>query len=77
MLAAFFLFIAIIIVNFTISVGIAGVVLAILNTNAAIHVVLSAIFLAQDISSWQIGAVIVTIIGACIVSLGDLVFKSK
>ena len=73
-LAAVFLFIAIILANYTISIGIAGVVLAILNTNAAIHVVLSSLFLSQDISSWQIAAVVVTIVGACMVSLGDIIF---
>ena len=52
MLAALFLFTAIIIANYTISIGIVGVVLAIFNSNAAIHVLLSSIFLAQDITSW-------------------------
>ena len=45
MLATFFLYTAIIMANYTISIGIAGVVLSILNSNAALHVVLSAIFL--------------------------------
>ena len=50
MVAAVFAYTGIVIGNFTISIGISGVVVAIYNANAFIHVLLSAIFLKQEIS---------------------------
>ena len=77
LLAAIFLYAGIIIANFALSIGVAAVCLAILNSNAALHVILSAIFLHQDITGWQIVGVIFTIVGATIVSLGDIIFSKK
>lgn len=48
--AAVFGYTGIVLSNFTISIGISGVVVAIYNANAFIHVLLSAIFLKQEIS---------------------------
>lgn len=48
--AACFAFSAIIMANYAISIGIAGVVLSIFNANASIHVILSAVFLSQSIT---------------------------
>ena len=49
-LAACFAFSGIVIANFACSIGIAGIVLSIFNANAAIHVVMSAVFLNQKMS---------------------------
>lgn len=51
MVAACFAFSAIVMANYAISIGIAGVVLSIFNANASIHVILSAIFLSQEITN--------------------------
>ena len=50
MVAAVFAYTGIVVGNFSISIGISGVVVAIYNANAFIHVLLSAIFLKQEIS---------------------------
>jgi len=71
-IAAFFAFTGIIIANYAISQGVAGVVLAIFNANASIHVVLSAVFLKQAITIQQGLGVVLCLLGACLVSLGDL-----
>jgi drug/metabolite transporter (DMT)-like permease len=71
LVAALFAYAGIVVGNYTICVGISGVVVAIYNANAFIHVSLSAIFLKQEISKVQLIGVFVLLIGAVFISLGD------
>ena len=66
-------FTSLVIFNFAISIGVAGVTIAIFDLNAIIHVLLSSFLLHQIISNWQIAAVAIAFVGACLVSMGDIV----
>ena len=65
-------FSALVILNYAISIGLAGVAVSIFNLNAVVHVVLSSIFLHQIISNWQIAGVAIAVVGACMLSMGDI-----
>ena len=75
MLAAWFGFTALVLVNYAIAKGLAGVAISIFNTNATIQIVLSSVFLHQAISSGQITGVVLSLFGVCILTLGDTIFK--
>ena len=65
-------FSALVILNYAISIGLAGVTISIFNLNAVVHVLLSSLFLHQIISNWQIAGVAIAVVGACILSMGDM-----
>ena len=65
-------FSALVIFNYAISIGIAGVTIAIFDLNAIIHVILSSLLLHQILSYWQIGGVAIAFVGACLVSMGAM-----
>ena len=59
--------------NYCLEFGLAGVAISIINTSAAIQVALSSIFLHQLISTGQIIGIILALIGATILALGDMI----
>ena len=65
-------FSALVILNYAISIGLAGVTISIFNLNAVVHVLLSSIFLHQIISNAQIAGVAIAVVGACMLSMGDM-----
>ena len=65
-------FSSLVILNYAISIGLAGVTISIFNLNAVFHVFLSSIFLHQVISNWQIAGVAIALVGACTLSVGDM-----
>lgn len=68
-------FSALIMVNYSISIGIAGVAISIFNVNPCIHVLISSIFLRQVITTGQVAGVVLAIFGACILSVGDMIIE--
>ena len=68
-------FSSLVILNYAISIGLAGVTISIFNLNAVVHVFLSAIFLHQVISIGQIAGVAIALVGACMLSLGDMLIE--
>ena len=75
MVAALFAFAGIILANYTLAKGLSGVVCAIYNANAFVHVLLSAVFLGQPIPKVQLVALFLLLVGALCISLGDLIIK--
>lgn len=73
MVAAVFAYTGIVIGIFSVGIGIAGIVVAIYNSNAFIHVLLSAIFLDQGITKLQLVGVFILLLGALFISLGDTI----
>ena len=72
-IAACFAYAGIVTANYSVSVGVSGIVIAIYNANCFVHVLLSAIFLRQTITAIQILGVLVLIVGAFFISVGDMV----
>ena len=68
-------FSALVILNYAISIGLAGVTISIFNLNAVVHVLLSSIFLHQIISNLQIAGVVIAVVGACMLSMGDMLIE--
>ena len=71
MLAAVCAFSGIVIAYFAMSIGIAGVVLSLYNANVSVTVILSQIFLHQQITKPQILGVVICMLAAMSVSLDD------
>ena len=74
-------FIALVISNYSVADGIGGVAASIFSTNAMILVILSSIFLHQVISNGQIVGVLLCLVGASVIFMGDMLlekcFKGK
>lgn len=75
-LASLLNFTAMIMLNFAIASGVAGVAISIFNTNASIQCVLSSSFLKQIITKGQIAGVVLSLFGASILSIGDMIVSS-
>ena len=75
MVAGLLAFAALMCVNYAIAKGIAGVAISVFNTNASIQVILSSLFLRQAISFWQIVGVVLSLVGACILTIGDTIIE--
>ena len=74
-LSAVFNFSSLVIANFSIASGIAGVAISIFNTNASLQCVLSSVFLKQVITIGQIIGVVTSLLGACTLGVGDMIFN--
>ena len=72
-LSAVFNFSSLVIANYTIAKGIAGVAISIFNTNASLQCVLSSVFLKQIITAGQITGVVISVLGACTLGVGDMI----
>lgn len=75
MLAGAMAFSALILLNYAIAIGNAGVAVSIFNTNPSIQTILSSTFLKQIISNGQIVGVVISLLGACILSAGDMLIN--
>jgi len=73
MVAAVFAYSGIVMGIFSVGIGIAGIVCAIYNANAFIHVLLSAIFLDQSITKLQLVGVFILLLGAVFIAVGDTI----
>ena len=62
-------FASIVILNYAISIGLAGVSISLFNINSVIHILLASYFLKQIITYWQIAGVGIAFVGACILSV--------
>ncbi len=71
-IAGVFAFSSLVMLNYSISAGIAGVSISIFNINPCVHVLISSIFLRQLITPGQIAGVVLAMIGAGIMSIGDI-----
>ena len=65
-------FTALVISNYTVADGIGGVAASIFSTSAIILVILSSIFLDQVISNGQIAGVLLCLLGASVLFMGDM-----
>ena len=72
-LAGLCAYISFLLLNYCLEFGLAGVAISITNTSAAIQVALSSIFLHQLISTGQIIGIVLALIGATILALGDMI----
>lgn len=75
MVAGLLAFTALVMLNYAIAKGLAGVAISIFNTNPSIQVLLSSLFLGQVITPGQITGVVLSLAGACVLSMGDLVLE--
>ena len=57
--------------QYSISIGIAGIVSSIFNTNVAFFTALCFFFLNQALSTWQIIGIVITLLGAIFLSFND------
>ena len=69
--AGVFGFSSLVILNYAISIGLAGVSISIFNLNSVVHILLSSFFLKQSITYWQFGGVAVAFVGACLLLVGE------
>lgn len=60
--------------QYSISQGSAGIASAIFNTNSAFFTALCFFLLDQALSNWQITGIVITLLGACFMSINDEVF---
>ena len=67
--------IAVSLLQYSVSIGIAGIVSSIFNTNVAFFTALCFFFLNQPLSMWQVFGIAVTTLGAVFLSINDDVFK--
>ena len=73
MLAGLLAFTSLTVLNYAVSVGVAGVAISIFNCSAAIHVLISSIFLGQQITGGQVSGVVLALAGATLLTIGDMV----
>ena len=67
--------IAVNLLQYSVAIGTAGIASSIFNTNVAFFTALCFFFLGQALSSWQIGGIAITTVGAVFLSINDDVLK--
>ena len=73
-LAGICAFLSLTVLNYAVSIGVAGVAISIFNCSAAIHVIISSLFLGQFITGGQVLGVVLALVGATIMTVGDMVY---
>ena len=74
-LASLFLYTGLVLLNYSIGIGLVGVAVAIFNSSAVMHTVISYFALHQDITKGQIWGIILTFFGLCVLTMGELVLE--
>ena len=64
-----------VLISYSISVGLAGPVTAIVNTNAAYQTILGFLLASQSLDVYQISGLLLGFVGVCTISLFDNVVK--
>jgi len=76
LLASLSAFFSLVMVYYSIATGIAGVALSIFNSNAALQSLFSYFVLGQQITKGQTWGIVLALIGACTLSLGEQIQTS-
>jgi drug/metabolite transporter (DMT)-like permease len=61
----------VVLVNYSISIGVAGVCFSISNSNAALQALFTYLLFGQDLSLGQVFGIVVSLVGACILALNE------
>ena len=75
LLAGCLAFTSLVMVNYAIATGLAGVAISVFNTNPTIQVILSLVFLGQLVTPGQITGMVLALVGAVILSLGEMLLQ--
>ncbi len=70
------LYISLVLLNYSIGIGLVGVAVSIFNSNAAIHTAISYFALHQLITQGQVIGVVLSLAGVCVLTMGDLVIDA-
>lgn len=65
----------VVLLNYSISIGVAGVCFSISNSNAAIQALFTYLLFSQDLTAGQIAGILLSLAGACVLSLADKLDK--
>ena len=68
--------IAVSLLQYSVSIGIAGIVSSIFNTNVAYLTAMCFLLLGQSLTYWQVLGIAVTLIGAAFLSINDDLFRT-
>lgn len=72
-IAAIFLYTSLVLLNYSIGIGLVGVAVSIFNSNAAIHTVIAYFALHQHITKGQVWGIVLSFLGICMLTMGDIV----
>lgn len=75
-ISAIFLYTSLVLLNYSIGIGLVGVAVSIFNSNAAIHTAVSYFVLHQIITSGQVWGLILSFLGICVLTMGDIAINS-
>ena len=75
LLCAFNMYLYLVLLGYSIRIGVAGVAVSISNTHIPIHTAISSLFLRQIISVGQVMGIIATVVGICMLAMGDMLLE--
>jgi len=74
-ISAVFLYSSLVLLNYSIGIGLVGVAVSIFNSNAAIHTTISFFALHQLITLGQVWGLVLSLLGICVLTMGDMFTK--
>lgn len=74
-ISAIFLYSSLVLLNYSIGIGLVGVAVSIFNSNAAIHTAISFFALHQFITLGQVWGLVLSLLGICVLTMGDMFTK--